>query len=237
MLTLGIDLAAQPKTTAACLIEWSDRGPDVVESAIGLTDHAILELTHRAECVGIDSPFGWPDAFVDRVRAHHRFEPLPAGSTPHGLRLRRTDLHVRELIGRAPLSVSTDLIGTVALRCIGLLEAMGGPGLDRTGLAGVAETYPGGALTCWGIDHRGYKRPGAEGAARRAEIAAELTDGLGVPVAIPIDTDDHLDAFVCALIIRAVSLGASTPIPDDARDAARREGWIHLPTGSLSELI
>ena len=143
---------------------------------------------------------------------------------------------MRDLIGRSPLSVSTDLIGTVALRCIGLLEAMGGPELDRSGGDGVAETYPGGALTCWGIDHRGYKRSGDEGAARRSEIAAALTEGLGAGVTVPIGTDDHLDAFICALLARAVALGVTTPIPHDARDTARREGWIHLPTGPLADL-
>jgi predicted nuclease with RNAse H fold len=238
VLTLGIDLAARPKTTAACLLEWSRRRDLVlVESARGLDDDALLDLARRADYVGIDCPFGWPDAFVDRIGAHHRFEPLSGSGSDPDLRLRRTDRVVHGLIGRAPLSVSTDRIGTVALRCIGLLEALGGPELDRSGLAGVAETYPGGALTCWGIDHRGYKRPGDAAAGRRAAIAGSLTDGLGVSVVVPTLTDDDLDSFICALLARAVALGQTTPIPDPEVDRARREGWIHLPTGPLADLV
>ena len=237
MLTLGVDLAARPKTTAACLIDWSAGRVDVVDCRLGLDDDAIVGLGRRADHVGIDCPLGWPDAFVDRVGAHHRFEALPPDRPDDDLRLRRTDHEVRRIIGRAPLSVSTDRIGAVALRVTRLLDRLGGPGLDRSGRDGVAEVYPGGALTCWGIDHRGYKRTGPEAAARRAEIGRQLGDGLAAEVDVPTGTDDELDAFICALISRAAALGATTPVPDHLRGEARREGWIHLPTGPLNTLV
>lgn len=237
MLTLGIDLAARPRTTATCLLDWSEGVPVVTESTLDVDDDQIAELATRADLVGIDCPFGWPEAFVETVSAHHRHDPLPRGPDSEALRLRRTDLEVRDVIGRAPLSVSTDLIGVVALRCARLLETIYGSGLDRSGAAGVAETYPGGALTCWGIDHRGYKRAGPEAAARRVEIAAALRRGLGVDVGIPVRTDHHLDAFICALLARAVGLGLTTAAPKELRATARREGWIHLPTGLPAALV
>ena len=50
-------------------------------------------------------------------------------------------------------------------------------------------------------------------------------------------SDDALDAVLCALIARAAALGLTVPPPDQDRERARAEGWIHLPRrGSLGEL-
>lgn len=235
MLTLGIDMAAQPRSTAASLLRWRDARPLIVLDEIGLDDDRIIELVAEADVSGVDCPFGWPDAFVRRVGAFHRFESLPGFTDRTDFRLRRTDYEVRTTIGRAPLSVSTDKLGVVALRWIGVLERIGGPAAARTGRDGLVEVYPGGSLTCWGIDHRGYKR-GAEAAARRTEIAEALRAGLDVDLEIPIATDHQLDAFICALAARAHAVGLGRPIPPDATEVATREGWIQLPTGRLADL-
>jgi hypothetical protein len=58
VITLGIDLAAQDRGTAACLIEW-DAGEGRVTSVVaGLGDSALLDLIAGADKAGIDSPFG-----------------------------------------------------------------------------------------------------------------------------------------------------------------------------------
>jgi hypothetical protein len=74
-MILGIDLAAQPKKTYACVLDGN-------EAMLHATcDDAMLrELAAECEKVAIDSPFGWPVAFVDALNAHRRFERWPA---PH----------------------------------------------------------------------------------------------------------------------------------------------------------
>jgi len=79
--TLGIDLAAKPKKTAACMIDWRDGRAVVLSLQSGLEDRALYELIADADKVGIDAPFGWPDEFVEAVAGHHGLRPWPgAGS-------------------------------------------------------------------------------------------------------------------------------------------------------------
>ena len=69
MLTLGIDLASMPKDTAACLVRW-ERGRAVAEPPrLGCTDSDLDALIREADVIGIDAPFGWPDAFRSAVSA------------------------------------------------------------------------------------------------------------------------------------------------------------------------
>ncbi|MCX4825028.1 DUF429 domain-containing protein [Streptomyces sp. NBC_01142] len=52
-----------------------------------------------------------------------------------------------------------------------------------------------------------------------------------------VDSHDHLDALVCALVARAVLVGATLwPRSPDERAAAGQEGWIHLPGTDLAAL-
>src|SRR4051794_11540312 len=74
--TLGIDLAAQPRTTAACLIEWASE-PRVEKLGVGLADADLVKLARAAQKSGIDAPFGWPDPFVEAVAAHARHAGWP----------------------------------------------------------------------------------------------------------------------------------------------------------------
>ena len=69
MKTLGIDLAASEARTAACVIEWNEGRGVVTPPVVGLTDDGLLEAMAPADKVGIDSPFGWPDRFVEAVRS------------------------------------------------------------------------------------------------------------------------------------------------------------------------
>jgi hypothetical protein len=50
-------------------------------------------------------------------------------------------------------------------------------------------------------------------------------------------SDHALDAVIAALNARAAALGHATAPSTDQVAAARTEGWIALPTGSLADLV
>ena len=237
MRTLGIDLAADPKRTGGCEVDWAAGTVRLLPRPV--TDDALVAAALAADRIGIDAPLGWPDGFVAAIAAHHQGEDWPVmGTEPPEdrvrLRFRRTDEALRA-DGPWPMSVSTDLIGVVALRAARLQQRLRDAGIevDRSGLTGrVAETYPAASLRAWGLPSRGYK--GRGGAAACSELAAEVGAACG-PLAEAVAgalhaCDDHsFDAFVCALLARAVALGRTIGPPPDQLDVARREGWIHIP--------
>lgn len=238
MRALGIDLASQADKTAACLVQVTlDTGRvEVLRLEMGLDDAALLERIRQADATGIDCPLGWPDAFVSLVTAHH--DQTPASDAPawtparrDELRFRLTDQEVGRRTGRAPLSVSTDLIGVPALRCAGLLAALGVR--DRAGADGVWEVYPAAALSVWGLRSRGYK--GAQRSALRLELLDELLAARpGLVVAEADRTlchrhDDAFDALVAALITVEAATGRYHRPTSDQAERARREGWVVVP--------
>lgn len=241
--TLGIDLASQAKKTAACVVAWSPSSARIVEPDEGLTDETLIGLMSRRPVnkVGVDAPFGWPQPFVVATAGYAETGRWPT-TDRRELTLRTTDRYIHTLTGRPPLSVSTDLIAHTAFRCAELLTKHGaGKPVDRTGAGLVAEVYPAAALSQWGLTSRGYKGPG-NAAVRTSlllEFQRECSPWLEVsPVQVAqLTSSDHLfDALVAAFVARAVEVGASSPIPQEHRDAAEFEGWIHLPTSPLSEL-
>jgi hypothetical protein len=242
--TLGIDLASQPKNTALCEIEWSADGAAVTALQLGELDDAALRTAIRAghAKVGIDAPFGWPAPFVAALVAHERFEPWNDGD--HVYRL--TDRFVHAEAKKLPLSVSTDKIAYCAFRCARLLDGLGEP-RDGTGLA--VEAYPDAALRRWLPDSfaapRAPSYKGEPGSSRRSTLVDALFSGLGDRFSISepwhaacIESDDCLDAVLCALIARAAERGKTILPTDMQRSRALTEGWIHLPKpGSLAELM
>lgn len=235
MLTLGIDLAAEPRDTGGCLVEWRGGRAAVSWVRLGLSDEDILREAAGADAVGIDAPFGWPTLFVEAVAAHHASRPWPVrswdGPSRRRLRLRTTDRRVREMTGLTPLSVSSDTIAIPATRCASLLDRMGVT--DRSGDGRVFEVYPAASLRRWGLPHRGYK--GKENArALRSLLSAlrrkapwlEIPAG---PAELCARDDDAFDALVASLVARAAAKRlTSRPGPGEA-DGARVEGWIALP--------
>ncbi len=246
LLTLGIDLASQPKKTAGCLIAWSAHDANVSTFELGLTDDDILFLAERAEVVAIDAPFGWPQPFIDFVsespatREASVWDP----SSRDRLCFRRTDLHVRRLLGRPPLSVSSDKIAVTAMRCTGLLAQLGAD--DHSGAGRVVEVYPAVALHMWGFASRRYKT-GTAALRHQEGNLAELVRA--VTAACPwlrqsnetlqlcSRNDDAFDALIAALVGRALALGLTIPPPGEDAALARTEGWIAVPhAGTLSQL-
>ena len=120
------------------------------------------------------------------------------------------------------------------------LAALGQP-VDRAGSGKVVEVYPAPALEAWGINAVGYKS--RVGASRLPELLAEVEKRLG---RIDIDRrrrslaeSDHncFDALAASLIARSSALGLTGGPPEELADRAAREGWIHLPTNPLWDLM
>jgi hypothetical protein len=259
MRTLGIDLAAQPKDTAVCVIDWSG-GVAITRPTGGYTDGRLLELMSEADAIGIDAPFGWPEFISAHLGEYARDGTWPLRPDDHDpgewtgrLLYRETDRAVRRLLlDRTPqikltaLSVSSDRIAVCAWRCAALLHQhaqLPGNEFDRLGTrSGVHEVYPAAALASWGLPFKGYK-PGDAQKSKRAQVRrAEIADQLAV--AAPwldyaeqpglrddfIADDDLLDAFIASLVARAAHLGLTvTPGTDAERRLAPSEGWIHVP--------
>jgi predicted nuclease with RNAse H fold len=224
-------------------------------------DRGLVEIVDRATAVGLDSPLGWPDDFVSAVTAHRQsarwptFEHRSTDKIRESLRHRTTDLFVRSLdLGSTPLSVSSDLIGVVAMRGAWLQSAWAqkwGRLEPRDGSGRLVETYPAAALRAWGLlARRGVRYKGggvdelregqrSERARIMDEIEGKTNSWLRVPDELrdeAVASDHTLDAFICALVALATRAKVTHPVPEESRDAARREGWIHVPNDALSSL-
>ena len=186
MRTAGVDLSASKQRTAAAAIEWGRDCATVVETKLGLDDDELVERLGDAEWVGIDAPFGWPEAMVEAIHDYATTGRW-SGIDKTDFRFRRTDRFVNETVleetGKKlwPLSVSADRLALTAWRTAQLRErAFEGSGVrfDRAGADRTVEVYPAAALLLWGIERRPYKtsrdpeRRGEEGSARAELLAA-----------------------------------------------------------------
>jgi hypothetical protein len=228
MVTLGVDLAAQPRHTAVCLVSWRNGRAKASVPELNIDDQRLHTLAADADKVGIDVPFGWPSAFVDSVAAYRRGEPWPGHET-HELRLRKTDRFVQAKTEKTPLSVSTDRIGITAFRAAGLLSKLGRAGpVERTGKGKFVEVYPAAALRRWNIGPCGQE----DTPALLAALLSRTSKWLRLSQAGRDrckESRDALDALIAALVARASALGLCDPIPKASGPAAKAEGWIALP--------
>jgi predicted nuclease with RNAse H fold len=246
MLTVGIDLAAEPERTAVAWITWEPGRASVTNLVCGADDPIVLDAICQADKAGMDCPLGWPTDFVAFVAAHQAGQAvLPADGTGRdwrrSLTTRLTDRVVREETQLLPLSVSADRIGHVAMRCAGLLAQLADQGqpVDRSGSGVVVEVYPAASLKRWGLPFRSYKGP------RDAQVLGQLVDQLKAK-ARWLELGEHegrcrrshdaADAVIAALTARAVALGLAT-VPDALQaSAATAEGWIAIPNSSLDRI-
>jgi predicted nuclease with RNAse H fold len=250
MRTVGVDLSAGEERTALASVEWdadSRERARVAEPSLGHSDESLLDRLAEAEWVAIDAPFGWPEPMVDALYAYCVEGRWP-GPPKREFRYRATDLHVHDHVLTEtaqklwPLSPSTDRIALTAWRLAGLREAAcerSHVRFDRAGGDRVLEAYPAAALAMWELRSERYKAS----AEAREELLAALEAKApwldwepGAREAC-LDSDDALDAVLCALLARAAALGLTEPPPPERLRLARAEGWIHLPRrGSLGEL-
>ena len=249
MRTVGVDLSAEPRGTGIAVIDWAAGGGRLKEVRVGADDAAVLAALNDTDRAAMDCPLGWPEPFVDFLVAHRAGRAAaPVGQS--GLEWRRTlsrratDLHVAETVpGCVPLAVGADRIAAVAMRAAGLLAALADDGkrVDRSGDGLMVEVYPAAALRIWGLTSRSYK-----GTGNRAALGLLVDD---LQTALPDfdwlghdpvcrQSDDALDAVVCALAARAAHLGLTAGPPVHLSARAATEGWIHLPRdrGSLARL-
>ena len=248
MRTLGVDLAAAAKKTAAAVVEWADRTARLAHLSLDVGDEEIVRLFAASDMTGIDCPLGWPDAFLPFIAGHLASDagPVLEHDGIEGRRLlayRDTDRFVTGKTGLIPLSVSADRLAHPAMRCAVIQAKIArdaGP-QARDGSGRLAEVYPAASLKGWGIHARGYKGRGAPETARLSESLAELAlkapwlDLAGYRDDLAA-SDDMFDALIASLTARAVSLG-HTLRPDAGHAAAAlSEGWIHLPACPLPAL-
>jgi predicted nuclease with RNAse H fold len=247
MLTVGVDLAAEPERTAVARIEWSGGRARICDVVCGADDDVVLTAIAAAQKAGIDCPLGWPDDFVAFVAAHQAGPVTVPGDLTgrewrRRLTLRLTDRVVHQETGLTPLSVSADRIGHVALRCAGLLAqlAQRGQAVDRSGRGTVIEVYPAASLKMWGFHrYRGYKRPGdAEALGRLVDQIRDAAPWLefGGAESVCRRSHDATDAIVAALTARAASRNLTSAPGAGQEPAARTEGWIAVPAAPLSQL-
>lgn len=240
MLTAGIDMAASPRRRGFCVIEWEEAGARLVDLGVGCSDTTLITLIERCDQTGVDVPLGWPLPFVEMVGATIEDPRPPSWDFDiERLRFRLTDLYVRQITGRPPLSVSSDLIAIPAFHMQAILWS-----LDPSTATRVIEAYPAAALARWGLPFSGYK--GMHGARTRGRILQGLMARLQSRVSVSssfgdllLRYDDALDAFLCGLVARAWQLGLCDPPPKEleADEVFAREGWIAVPvSGSLEGL-
>ena len=263
-ITLGVDLASQNKKTAICALDWDARSPVIRMLAVGnhegtefhdkfiITTIAGMRHFEQDSIVkaGIDAPFGWPDEFVEALSDYHNTQRWPSGmDNPRtAFYWRETDRWVRTHAHKVPLSVSSDKIAIVAMRCAVVLDELryklGPDAVIRTGDGLVCEVYPDPALRYWTACHaQGLRRretyKGAAAANRRAELLGILQQDLPLDdpdglLGLCVEQDHAFDALLSALVARASFLGLTEGAPPDERII--REGWIHLPTAPLRDL-
>ena len=108
----------------------------------------------------------------------------------------------------------------------------------------VAEVYPAAALKHWRLPSRGYKGTKPAHQDVRGQIVSGIERQANGRLHLEphrreelVSDDDRLDAFLSAIITYASLRGQALPVPDEHALEAKTEGWIHLPSVSLSELF
>jgi predicted nuclease with RNAse H fold len=255
MQVLGIDLAAQPKSTGLVLLSrvtagsvgaaWTAELPQGVA-----TDEFLIELGTQVDVIGVDAPLGWPEPFVLAIQAHQTFDVWPGTENRRPLTHRRTDDWVRDKGWGQPMSASADRLGSVAMRCALLqrewAKQWGNPA-PRDGSGRLLEVYPAAALRVWGIGQPGYKggRKDPQDPARlaREKIMSSLSSAteswlnLSAVQAGCIASDHTLDALLSAVIALAAQNGCTAkPETEEELRLAKIEGWIHVPLKELNQI-
>jgi hypothetical protein len=104
---------------------------------------------------------------------------------------------------------------------------------DRSGDGRFFEVYPSGSLRLWQLPHRGYKQDTPDCRLARQTVLDGLRRAMPWLV-VPDDylsSADSLDSLIASLTARSAGQGMTLRPAVHQMEAARHEGWIHLPTG------
>jgi hypothetical protein len=250
----AIEWGGQPTVAALMrgVIDETSKTPldDKMIASVMRTDHGAVPADVTK--ITIDGPFGWPSAFVDALAGRDPWPGAAAGVNP-ALTRRRTDHWIARVARKTPLSVSTDRIAYPAMRLAGLFQHLAemrpDTVVDRTGRTGrFCEAYPDPSIRAFGLWPDGVKIRASYKGERGQEIRRAILGQLqakapwlaiaSTQVEGCVASDDLLDALICALVARAVEITEYVhEIPAEDALAAKREGWIQLPTtGALDAL-
>lgn len=242
MKFIGIDLAARPRNTSMCILDWIT-APRVQAIHRPATDDCIVRAaSNDVAAVGIDSPFGWPLPFLSFIqpgREPSRPDSLTQADSDR-LKYRSTDLWVREHFRSLdksvrPLSVATDKLGAVALRCVCLVQCLVATRRHES----IFEVYPAASLANWVEFQGSYKvssrNKRAATANRRRILDAFVDHGLDLSTFDEslMNSDDNLDALVSALTAALAVADRTHPPPPHLANLSTSEGWIQVPIGTL----
>jgi predicted nuclease with RNAse H fold len=244
MITVGVDLAAEPKGTAMAVINWANNQAELVDLQVGVIDDAIVEACKSSDKLGIDCALGWPIEFVQFLNSHANLTKtdFPDGGMDWRRRVsfRESDRNVRAVTGKWPLNVATDRLGLTAMRCAGLQGRIehAGISIDRAGSGRVVEIYPGATLRLWGFNTAGYRTDEQARVSLLKEIRKQAPWlSLQGFEKLMISSTDAFDAVIACLATRSAALGLYTKPPLEHLETAQIEGWIALPTKSLADLV
>ena len=234
---VGVDCATDPKNVGLAFGTFSEGSTFVKDVRVGssksLPADVIAEWVRDRELpvlIALDAPLGWPVPLADALYTHLAGAGLSIPA--HDLFRRRTDIIVREKIGKQSLDIGADRIARTAHAALQLLvdlrERLNEPiplAWDPRMLElGAIEVYPAATLAAHGIPSRGYKK--ANMLPERNNIASMVGSLIDIQTSIPeiAKSSDGLDAVICLLSAHDFLLGTTIPAPKDA--PVQREGWI-----------
>jgi hypothetical protein len=70
LITLGVDLAAEPRKTDLARIAWRAGSAHITDVRRHVTDDDMVEAIVHADKAGIDCPLGWPVKFIRFITSH-----------------------------------------------------------------------------------------------------------------------------------------------------------------------
>lgn len=231
---VGFDCATDPRHVGLALGELasgvrllevrkaSSRG-DIVDTIVGW-------LRKSGQAVfAIDAPLGWPAPLGAALAGHQAGAPVVPDA--HSLFRRRTDVAIKQRLGKQPLDVGADRIARTAHAALEVLNAVRErvpvtlgwqPGNVEAKQA--IEAYPAATLTALGLRSTGYKTREAKSVRRELLASLPIESVPDEVVRAATDSDDVLDAVLC--VLGAGDFATGNAVAPDDLELAKREGWI-----------
>ena len=206
----------------------------------------LLDSHHAA--AGIDAPFSVPAervpasshrALLEAVRQWDRggrifatgqtlVEALAPEVAPRGIKEYRQAERIWRVNVRSTLWAGPRGGAAMTAACLTLLAELDGPLWPwiREGRGLLVETFPAAQLKAWGLPHQRYNGSDAVAVQNRRRILAGLRsrcDWTAIAERTMLACADALDALLCGLAARAVTVGALKVAPPPGVEP---EGWI-----------